>query len=73
MFDGAGYGSLYVERDNKLEWVCNLDNNTTRQTLTLLPGNYRVVFRAKNVRNAMYSIEKTFKITSGASNPVYVK
>jgi hypothetical protein len=44
-----------------------------RQTYTLLPGNYRVVFRGKASRKAINTIEKSFKITSGTSIPLQVK
>ena len=73
MMDAAGYGSLYIEKDNKLEWVINLDNEATKQTYTLLPGNYQVVWRAKNVKRSMYSINKSFSITSESSIPLYIK
>ncbi len=73
MTDATGYGSLYVEKDNKLEWVINLDNEATKQTFTLLPGSYQVVWRGKNVKRSMYSITKSFKILSGSSIPLYIK
>jgi Ca-activated chloride channel family protein len=73
MMDAAGYGSVYVEKDNKLEWVVNLDNEAVKQTYTLLPGNYQVSWRAKNVKRSMYTLNKTFKIVSGSSIPLYIK
>jgi hypothetical protein len=73
MMEASGYGSVYLEKDNKLEWVVNMDKEGTKQTYTLLPGNYHVIWRAKNVKRAMYSVHKTFKITSGISIPIYVK
>jgi len=65
--DIVGYGSIYVEKDNKLEWVYNLNSNLTRETLILLPGNYRVIFRGRNVKQTIYTIDRSFKITSGSS------
>ena len=32
---------------------------------TLQPGNYTLVFRARNARGTLYSIKKHFTITSG--------
>jgi Ca-activated chloride channel family protein len=62
-----GYGSLYVEENNKLRWFYNLNENGTQETLYLLPGKYRVVFRSKFVTKSIYTIEKTFKIESGGT------
>lgn len=73
MMDAVGYGSVYLEKDNKLEWVVNLDNEAVKQTYTLLPGNYQVSWRAKNVKRSISSINKNFKITSGSSIPLYIK
>lgn len=71
--DVAGYGSIYVERGEKLEWVYNLNTALNRETIVLLPGNYRAVFRAKNNKKTLSTIEKNFKITSGCSIQVNLK
>ncbi len=65
-----GPGSLFVEEKNKLVWVCNLNSNLTQETIILQPGRYRIEFRPKNAKEAIYTIEKTFKIESGISTPV---
>jgi Ca-activated chloride channel family protein len=62
-----GYTSVYTEEDNKLKFVTNLEENLTSQTLVLQPGRYRVVFRAKSVRESAYTIEKSFKVEAGSS------
>lgn len=73
MTDAPGYGSILLEKDNKLEWIINLDIESIKQTFTLLPGNYQVVWRGKNVKRSMNSITKSFKIVSGSSIPLYIK
>lgn len=73
MLEASGYGSIFVEKENKLEWVTNLSNDDLKQTFTLLPGNYHVVWRGKNVKHSLSSIHKTFKIISGNSIPIYIK
>lgn len=65
-----GYGSLYVEKNNVLTWIYNLDETTTNESVILLPGNYHVVFRPKSSREAVYSIDKSFRITSGSNTSV---
>ncbi len=65
-----GYGSLYVEDANKLKWIYNLSGTALQETLSLLPGKYRVVFRTKYTTSSAYTIEKTFKVTSGTTTSV---
>ncbi len=62
-----GYGSLYVEEKNELKWVYNLNELGNQETLYLLPGKYRVIFRSKFVTRSFYTIEKVFKVESGAT------
>lgn len=62
-----GYGSLYVEENNELTWIYNLRENTTQESVILQPGKYRVVFRSKYTTRSAYTVEKSFKITSGAT------
>lgn len=65
-----GYGSLYLEDKNKLNWIYNLDENLTQETLYLQPGNYRVIFRPKTSRRALYTIENKFTVESGKTTDV---
>lgn len=65
-----GFGSLYVERNNHLEWIYELRDNVLQETLVLQPGNYRVVYRSINAERAMYTIENTFTIHPGGTSNV---
>jgi Ca-activated chloride channel family protein len=65
-----GPGSLYVEENNKMVWVCNLKSTLVQETVILQPGRYRVEYRPKNAKEAIYSIEKSFKIESGISTQI---
>lgn len=60
-----GYGGIFVEENNELTLVYNLNENVTMESLLLQPGNYRIIFRPKASWELLYSIEKTFKIESG--------
>jgi Ca-activated chloride channel family protein len=63
-----GYGGIYLMKNKKNEeWVCNLDLEIKNETLVLQPGTYRVVYRAQNARQILYTINKTFEIKSGGS------
>lgn len=62
-----GIASVFVEDNNTLKWIYNLSPNSTRETVILQPGNYRIVYRSVNSNKVIETKEKTFKITSGAS------
>ncbi len=65
-----GPGSVFVEQNNKQVWVCNLNSSLLQETIILQPGRYRVEYRPKNAREAIYTVERFFKIESGVSTPV---
>lgn len=67
-----GYGSLYVEQNNKLEWIYNLGEDPAQESLLLQPGRYRVVFRGKYAKSSLNTIEKRFTITSGTTTNVKI-
>lgn len=70
--NSPGYGSVYLEKNNELELLYTLSQNTVRENLVLQPGNYRIVFRPKNSQLSLYTVEKKFSITSGNSTSVVV-
>jgi Ca-activated chloride channel family protein len=70
VFSALGYGSIYRYEDGNIEWVCNVDPEKTKQQFLLLPGDYKVVYRLKNVRQAIYTIQKDFNISAGGSTTV---
>ncbi|MCK5171154.1 MAG: VWA domain-containing protein, partial [Bacteroidales bacterium] len=66
----SGYGSIYIETADTLKWIYNLDQKTTQQNIIMQPGNYRVVYRPKNTKQAIYTINKRFSIKSGSSKKI---
>lgn len=66
----AGYGAVMVEENNTLRYVVSLDPNITNQSFNLQPGKYRLVYRSKNSKESLFSIEKKFEIISGRSTSV---
>jgi len=61
-----GFGSLYIIRNKKQEWVCNL-NGLTRKVFLLQPGNYRAIWRTAMAKKMDLSKIKNFKVISGRS------
>ena len=70
LFNAQGCGSVYKLTGDKQEWVCNINEKQTRETLLLLPGSYKAVFRPKNASNSYFTITKIFNVKSGSSVPV---
>lgn len=65
-----GFGSIYVDRGGKLEWVYDLLENELQETLLLQPGDYVVVFRSRFATISAYTIEKKFNVESGITTNV---
>ncbi|MDR0368370.1 MAG: VWA domain-containing protein [Bacteroidales bacterium] len=68
----VGYGSLYVTRNGKDEWIYNLRNDDTQESILLQPGNYRVVFRKKQSYQTIHTHEQTFVIKSDMTTTVNI-
>jgi Ca-activated chloride channel family protein len=67
----VGFGSIYLRKTNiQEEWIYNLDNTVKNESLQLQPGKYRVVFRALNAKQTLYTVNKTFEVRSGSSEVV---
>lgn len=69
----TGYGSLYeIQSDGTQTWVCNLNNMRHQFTLTLLPGQYKIVFRVKQTTGSKFTAFKNFTVKSGTTLTVNV-
>lgn len=60
-----GYGTILLNDKNKLTRVFELNDNLTLETLYLQPGSYKILFRPKNSRSTIYTVEQSFNIESG--------
>jgi Ca-activated chloride channel homolog len=64
----TGFGSLYeIKPDGTQTWVCNLNNLRHEFTLSLLPGQYKIVFRVKQTTGSKYTAFKKFTVKSGTT------
>lgn len=69
----TGYGSLYeIKPDGTQVWVCNLNEMKSQFSLTLLPGQYKIVFRVKQTSGSKYTGFKKFTVKSGVTLTVSV-
>jgi Ca-activated chloride channel homolog len=66
-----GYGSLFLENDGKLEMIYNFrDNEQQQESLVLMPGNYRAIFRSRYAYRSSFTIERAFEVKSGITTNV---
>ncbi len=65
-----GYGVLLLNDKNSLTRIYELNENLTLETLYLQPGSYRIVFRPKNSRSTIYTVEQSFLIESGKTTDI---
>ncbi len=66
-----GYGSIYKINDNgEQEWIYNLENENSRTSIGMQPGNYKLVFRSKKARSSRFTDVRDFTIRSGATTNI---
>lgn len=62
----VGYGSIFEVLENgETKWVSSLDETKSRHFFNLLPGNYKIAFRARRTKGSKYTAIKTFQVRSG--------
>lgn len=63
-----GIASLYkINEDGTQRWIYNVNKNKLRNTITLQPGTYKVVFRSIKALGSKYTKVHLFRITPGSS------
>ncbi|TXK49663.1 VWA domain-containing protein [Pontibacter qinzhouensis] len=71
--DLQGYGSIYsLEEDGTQRWLHNLPEQSSRTTLALQPGNYKLVYRMKSAHASKFTFVNDFTIRSGATTTVKI-
>ncbi len=65
-----GNGSLFVIRDNKMEWIYNLVTHNKKESLFLQPGSYKIIFRSRYSYQTSDSKEVNFEVTSNQKTTV---
>ena len=72
LLPSRGYGGVYLQNKDELEQIYHFKGNNLQHKLTLLPGNYKVVFRAKSAKQYIYTNEKSFKLKSGETELIKI-
>ncbi|WP_240337041.1 vWA domain-containing protein [Rufibacter psychrotolerans] len=69
--DLQGYGSVYqLFADGRQQWVWNLPGGSSKISLPLQPGRYRVVFRMKTAKGSKFTDVKDFSIKSNLTTTI---
>lgn len=62
----AGFGSVFeILPSGETRWVATLDPDRSQHFLNLLPGHYKVAFRARRSPGSKYTAIKNFDVRSG--------
>ncbi|MDT8400201.1 MAG: VWA domain-containing protein [Bacteroidales bacterium] len=72
LVDNPGICELFTEKDGGLEWIYTIDTRDKSIPLNLLPGSYRVIYRALHAKATHYTTEKKFRIESGKSSSLRI-
>jgi len=67
-----GYGGVYLKQDDTLKEIFKFNGDKSQYRLTLLPGNYVVIYRSKSSKKYIYTSEKLIKIKSGKSQLIKI-
>jgi len=68
-----GFGAIFSVNKDALVWVTDLNTESTRQSFSLQPGRFQIIYRAKNAQNTYYSRSEAFTITSGSTTILKMK
>lgn len=67
-----GYGGVFLNDGDEIVEIYKFNGESNQYKLTLLPGKYTVVYRAKSSKKYIYTDEKTFVIKSGKSQLIKI-
>jgi Ca-activated chloride channel homolog len=63
-----GIGTIFeLLPSGESQWVCNLDENATIHSYNLLPGSYKIAFRAKQAGGSKFTRLKTIEVKPGVT------
>ncbi|MDQ3535162.1 MAG: VWA domain-containing protein [Bacteroidota bacterium] len=66
-----GFGNIYtVDKEGSQKWVCSMNDTKNQETFTIQPGDYKIVFRAKNAFGSKFTEIKNFTIHSGSTTSI---
>jgi Ca-activated chloride channel homolog len=67
LMNNMGIGSILQQEGDSLTRIYELSSQTTSESVRILPGKYRAVFRPLNSKQSIYTISSEFEIKSGSA------
>lgn len=69
--NNANVIQLFVlNKEGKWDWIHNVDPSKNSGNIFIQPGNYKMVYRQKNLRSTAYTFEKEFRIQSNKTTTI---
>ena len=72
LVNNKGICELFLEKDKDLKWVYTIKTEDKSDSVVLLPGNYRVIYRPQHSKQSHFTIVKSFTIESGKSSSLRI-
>ena len=69
----ATAGSLFVDKDGSLQWVCDLNPDSITERIILLPGEYQIILKPKDATGYTATPTARFTIHSSQQTGVNIK
>jgi Ca-activated chloride channel family protein len=67
LMNSPGIGSILQQEGDSLTRIYELSPQATSESVRILPGKYRVVFRPLNAKQSIYTMSSEFEIKSGSA------
>ncbi len=72
LVNNNGVCELFEEKGDDLRWVYTIKTEDKSDSVILLPGNYRVIYRPQHSKQSHYTITRKFSIESGKSSSLRI-
>ncbi len=66
-------GAVFIEKDNRINWVINIDGHSGKETINLQPGSYTFIYHLNSSNETTETLQKNIKIQSGSISAFYIK
>jgi len=67
LMNSPGIGSILQQDGDSLTRIYELSPQATSESVRILPGRYKVVFRPLNAKQSIYTMTSDFEIKSGSA------
>src|SRR5690606_16661027 len=69
--DLKGYGSIYaLDKNGHQTWIYNIPEGSSKLSLPMQPGKYRIVFRMRTALSSKFTYTKDFTINSNLTTTI---